>query len=122
MIWSLWVKDGLGVVEDYEHILGGKEGSEGCHILGVLDSRTDDLGETGQEMGAGSRELIATDESPVIAKSFLDTTVVEDSERDGCFSDPPCTDQGDGFEAFDDSDDLLDQLPTSEAGPWCRGR
>jgi hypothetical protein len=121
VICSLRVKNGLGVVEDYEHLLGGKEGAQGCHILRVFDPRTDDLGETGEEMSARSRELVAADESTVIAKPFLDAIVVEDSEGDGCFPDPPCTDESDGFEVFGNSDDLLDQLPASETGPWRRG-
>ena len=27
VIWSLGVKDGLGIVEDYERVLGGKQGT-----------------------------------------------------------------------------------------------
>jgi hypothetical protein len=118
----LRVENGLGVVEDYEHLLGGKKGPQGCQILRVFDSRTDDLGETGEEMSARSRELIATDESTVLAKPFLDAIVVEDGEGDGCFPDPPCTDESDGFQVFSESDDLLDQLFASETGPWRRGR
>ena len=122
VIWPLWVEDGLGIVEDYEHLLGGKEGSEGRYILGVLDSRTDDLGETGQEMRARNRELIAADEPTVTTEQFLDATVVENGTSNGCLSDPPCTDQGNRLEVFCNFDDLLDQLLTSKKTLWRRGR
>ena len=122
MIRPLRVEDRLGAVKDYDHLLGGEQGSQGSHILQVFDPRTDDLREAGEEMRARSGELIAADESAVIAKSFLDPIIVEDSEGNRRFSDSPCTDQSDGFEVFSQSDDLVDQLSTSETGPWCRGR
>ena len=46
-------------------------------------------------MGMRRRELIATDESSVLAKSLFDAIVVEDGEGDGCFPDPPCADESD---------------------------
>ena len=52
MICPLGVKDGFSVVEDYEHLRGGKEGSQESHIVRVFDPRTDDLGEAGEEMKA----------------------------------------------------------------------
>ena len=116
------VENGLGIIENYEHLLGGKEGSKGFHILGIFDPRTDDLGETGEEMGAGSGELVATDKSTIGAKSILDAFVVEDGEGDRCLPDPTCTNESDRFEGFSESNDLLDQLLASETGPRCRGR
>ena len=77
----MWVEDGLGTVEYYEHLLGGKK-AVGCQILRIFDPRTDDLGETGEEMSARSRELVATDGSTIISEPFLDAIVVEDSEGD----------------------------------------
>ena len=49
--------------------------------------------------------------------------MVEDSQGDGCFPDPSWADEGDWTEGFGDTDDLLNQLVTSEAGPrpWGRG-
>jgi hypothetical protein len=122
VIWPLRVKNRLGIVEDYDHLLGGKQGPQGSHILRVFDTRADDFGETSEEMRGRGREPIATDESAVTAKPFLDSIVVEDGEGDGRFPDPACTDQSDGFEIFGDYDDLINQFPTSETGPWRRGR
>jgi hypothetical protein len=48
-------------------------------------------------MSTRGRELIATDESSVIAKSVLDATVVKDCESNGSFSNPPCTNEGGWF-------------------------
>ena len=47
-----------------------------------FDPRTDDLGETREEMSRRTEELVAADETAVIAKPFLDTIIVEDSEGD----------------------------------------
>jgi hypothetical protein len=47
-----------------------------------LDPRTDNLGQSGKEMGTRSRKLITPDESPVLTKSFFDSVVVEDGESD----------------------------------------
>jgi hypothetical protein len=118
----LRVENGLGIVEDDEHLRGGKGRPQGCEVLGIFDPNTDDLRQSGKEMSARSRKLIATNKSAVIAKSFFDPTVVEDGERNRCFPDPPCTNEGDGFEVFSESDHLLDQLLTSEAVPRSRGR
>ena len=121
-IRSSRVKHGLGVVQDYEHLLGGKEGSQRCKVLGVFDPRTDDLGESGQEVGARSGKLIAADESTVPAKPFLDPIVVKDGECDRRLSNPPCTNESDGFDTFSESNDLLDELAASETVPRRRRR
>ena len=73
-------------------------------------------------MSARSRELIATNESTVLAKSFLDTVVVEDREGDGRFPNPACADKSDGFQVFSEFDDPLNQPFASETSSWCRGR
>ena len=67
-------------------------------------------------MNGRSRELIATNESAVLAKSFLDAIVVEDREGEGCFPDPPCADESNWFQVFNESDDLLDQPFASKTG------
>ena len=82
VIWSLGVENGLGVVEDYEYVLGGKKGAQRCQVLRVFDPCTNDLGEAGEEMKERSGELVAPDESTVISKPFLDPIVVEDGEGD----------------------------------------
>ena len=68
-------------------------------------------------MSARCGELVATDKPTVFSELFLDAVVVEDSQSDGCFPDPPWTNESDWTEGFGDTDDLLDQLVTSEAGP-----
>ena len=73
-------------------------------------------------MGTGSWKLIATNESTVLAKSLLDPIVVEDGEGDGRFPDTPRTNESDWFQVFGESDDLLNQLVTSEAAPRGGGR
>jgi hypothetical protein len=93
---SLWVENRFGIVEDYEHLLGGQEWTQGSQILGIFDARTDDLGKAAEEMSARGRELVATNEPPVLAEPLLDPIVVEDGQGDGCLPDPPCTDQSDG--------------------------
>ena len=115
---SLGVENRLGIVEDYQHFLGGKKGLQSFQAFGVFDPCTDDLGNPGKEMCARSWKLIATDESTVLAKSFLDPMVVEDSESDRCFPNPPRTDESDGFEVLGKSDDVPNQLIASKAGPW----
>ena len=72
-------------------------------------------------MSAGCGELVATDEPTVGSKPFLDAIVVEDGESDGCFPNPPCTDESDWSQMFREGDDLLDQILASETGPR-RGR
>ena len=73
-------------------------------------------------MSTRRRELVATDESTVISKPFLDSIVVEDREGNECFPDPPCADESDRFELFCVPNDLLDKLATAKTGPgrWRR--
>ena len=102
------VKNRLGVVKDYYHLLRGKEGPQGCHIFGVFDPRADGLGEAGEEMSPRRGELIASDEPTVTAKPCVDARMVEDAECNQCFPDPPRTDESDRFEVFGETDNLLD--------------
>ena len=121
-ICSLRVKNGLGIVEDDENLLGGKEGPQGHEILRILDLRTNDLGEPGEELRARSGELVATNESTVVAEPVLDAIMVEDSESDICFPNSSCTDESDWFGIFRKFDNVLDQLFASETRPGRRGR
>jgi hypothetical protein len=73
-------------------------------------------------MSAGSGKLVTPYESTVVAKSIFDPIVVEDCEGNRCLTDPSCADESDGFEAFNESDNLFDQLVTSETVPRSRGR
>ena len=47
---------------------------------------------------------------------------MEDGQRDGRLPDPADTDESDRCEVFGQTDDLLDQLATSETRPRRRGR
>ena len=73
-------------------------------------------------MNMRRRELVATYESPVIAKPALDAVVVKDSEGNGCFPNPPCTDESKRVEVVSKTNDVLDQFIASETGPGWRGR
>ena len=74
-------------------------------------------------MSARRWELVATDESPALAKPLLDAIVVEDSQSDGGLANSAGTDKSDGREVFGETDNLLDQVVASETSPWCwRGR
>ena len=59
-------------------------------------------------MSARGGELVTTDEPTVVSEPFLDSVVVEDSQSDGRFPDPPCADESDWSEIFCEVDDLLD--------------
>ena len=73
-------------------------------------------------MSARRRELDAADEPTVLSKPLLDPIVVEDSQSDGSFADPPWTDESEWSEVLSKTDDPLDQLVTPETGPRRRGR
>ena len=66
-------------------------------------------------------EPVATDEPTVIAKTLLDAIVVEDNQGDARLANSASTDESDRSEVFCQTDDLLDQLTTSEMGSrWLR--
>ena len=79
-IRSLGIENRLDIVEDDEHLPGGKEGSEGSQILGVIDPCANNFREPGEEVRKRSRKLITSDESTVVAKPFLDAVVMKDGE------------------------------------------
>ena len=88
----------------------------------MVDACTNNLGESGKEVGTRSRELIATNESAVITKPILDPIVVEHGKGDGRFPNPPCADESNRFEVFSQTGNLLDQFAASETGPGRRRR
>ena len=73
-------------------------------------------------MDTRRRELVAPDESAVVAKPALDAIAMKDSERNGCFPDTPCTNESEWFEVIGKVDNVLDQFIASEAGPGRWGR
>ena len=73
-------------------------------------------------MSTRGRELIAADESTVVAEPMLDPVVVEDSEGNRRFSNSACTDEGNWGEVSGQTDDTLDKLLASEADPRRLGR
>ena len=95
---------------------------QGGQILGMFYPCTDGLGELSQEMSTRGRELIAADESTIVAEPLLDPVVVEDGKSNRRFPDSACTDEGDWSEIFGETDDALDELLASEAGPRRLGR
>lgn len=58
----------------------------------------------------------------MITESLFDTIVMESGDSDGCLADPTDTDESDGREVFGRTDNLLNQLTTSETGLRRRGR
>ena len=73
-------------------------------------------------MGKRSRELIATDEPAIRAELVFDNIVVKDRESDRSLSNAACTDKGDRFEIFCETNDLLNKLAPSitRPGRWRR--
>jgi hypothetical protein len=61
-------------------------------------------------------------ESTVPAEPLLDPIVVEESQSNGSFPDPRCTNESDGFETFSESDELIENVVASETGSRRRGR
>ena len=73
-------------------------------------------------MSARGGELVATNKSTVVSKPFLNAIVMEDSQSDRRFPDPPCADESDWGEIFREPNDLRDQLAAPNTGPRRRGR
>jgi hypothetical protein len=96
---------------------------EGSQLVGVLDTSANSLRKSAEKIGPGRRELVATDESPIITKPFLDTIVVQDGEDDRRFANATRTDEGDGIEILDDTNNGLDQIVAAKTSPrWGRRR
>ena len=91
-------------------------------MFGVLNTRTGDLGQPTEEMGARPGKLVAADEVTAATESLLDVIVMEHSQSDGRLADPTGTNESDGCEVPCQAKDLLYQFATSEAGPRWRWR
>ena len=53
-------------------------------------------------------ELVTTDKPSVVSKLFPDLIMMDDSQGNRCFSNPPYTNEGNGCEVFYKANDLLD--------------
>ena len=73
-------------------------------------------------MREGCWELVAPDETTVLAETLLHAIVMKDSQCNRCFADPSSADQSHGFEVFGEANNLLNQLVAPKAGPrrWRR--
>ena len=58
----------------------------------------------------------------MVTEPLFDAIVMEDGQSDGRFPNPADTNESDRCEVFDQTNDLLDQLATTETGSWRRGR
>ena len=96
--------------------------AKGGQAIRVFDASTGNFRKSVQEVGSQSRELVAADESPVIAKPFLDAIVVEDGQGHGRFPDATSTNESDWTEIFCKGNDAFDEFVASETGPRLRGR
>ena len=67
-------------------------------------------------------ELIASDESTILAEPLLDALVVENGQSDRCLSDSSRTDECNWSQILGETDDPLDQFVTSKTSPRRRGR
>jgi len=67
------------------------------------------------------RELVATDESTVVAKPSFDAAVAEDGQSDGHLPDPARTNENKRGEVLCEANDLLDKLVASKKGSRWRG-
>ena len=65
---------------------------KGGQVVRVFDAGTGNFRKSVQEVGTRSRELVATDESPVIVKPFFDAIMVEDGQGYRRFPDAASTD------------------------------
>ena len=71
-------------------------------------------------MSARGGELVATDESTVVAKPPLDSVVVENGQGNGCLPDSSGTNKGDRNEILSEIDYCLDKFVASKEGPLWR--
>ena len=95
---------------------------KGGQVIRVFDACTGNFRKPAQEIGSRSRELVATDESPVTTKPFLDAIVVEDGQCYRRFPDTTSTDESDWTQIFRKGNDAFDEIVASETGPGRRGR
>ena len=68
-------------------------------------------------MNKCGRELVASNKPTVLAKPLLDAMMMENSQCDGCLADSASTNESDRSQILGETDDLFDQLVTSETSP-----
>ena len=73
-------------------------------------------------MSGGGWELVASDESTILAEPLLDAIVMKNSQSDRRLADSASTDEGDWSQVFGETDDPFDQFVASETGPRRRWR
>ena len=73
-------------------------------------------------MSECGRELVASNESTILAKPLLGTMVVKNGQGNGCLADSSRTDECNWSQIFGETNDPLDQFVTSKTGPRRRGR
>jgi len=73
-------------------------------------------------MGTRGRELVATNESTVMAKPLLDPIMVENGQGDGGFANSASANKSDWNGFLSEINYLLDQLVAPEEGPWRQRR
>ena len=119
---AMRVENRFGVIEDDQHFFGGYEWVEGGQVFRILNIGADDRRESAEEIGPRGWELIAADEPSVDAKLLLDAIVMEDGQRDGCFTNPPWTNESNWSEVLSVINGLFDQFFASKTYPRRRGR
>jgi hypothetical protein len=94
-----------------------RNGRRGVRSSGFSTPAPTDLGEPSEEMRERGGELVATNEPTVVTEPLFDPIVVENGQGDGGLANSAGTDESDRSEVFCESNDLLDQLVASKAGP-----
>ena len=88
----------------------------------VFNPCTNDGGEPAKEVSTQDGDLVAADESTVVAKPLLDPVVVENGQGDGCLPNSSGTNESDRNEVLGETSYLLDQFVASKEGPRWWGR
>jgi len=70
-----------------------------------------------EEISARGGELVATDEPTIVTKLLFDPIIVEDGQSGGRLANSTRADQSDWGEVFCETNDLFDQVVTSEEDP-----
>ena len=88
----------------------------------VFDTCSEDLRESTEEIATRRGELVATEETAVLAEPLPDAAVVKDGQSDGCLADPADPSECDWSELLCETDDLLNQFSTPVTSPRRRRR
>lgn len=109
----LW---GLGVVMDHKHFLRGKGGSYRGQVLWVFSARTGDIGGLSKKISTRSGELVAgmsrrlSPSRGLVGLRWRTVGAIEVSPTS-------CTNESDGFEIFNETNDALARFVASKARP-----